>query len=77
MFRRSNSVFLLISVPSSFLSRFCRFFRGDFVPESDDLFFLASPESNFLRFFFFFFDSFPSTVKNNTAVYSHGGSEMF
>jgi len=65
MFLRSNKVFLDASVPSSFPSRFFRFFRGDFDDESRDLFFLISPGSNFCRFFLFFFNSFPAAVKHN------------
>ena len=60
MFLLSNKVFLTsvldISDPS-LLSRFFRFFRGDFVVESDFRF-LSSLESSFFRFFFFF-GSFP------------------
>lgn len=67
MFLLSNRVFFDASVPSSFFSRFFRFFRGDFVDESLDLFFLPSPDSNFCRFFLFFFGgSLPSTVKQLT-----------
>jgi len=68
MFRRSNRVFLVsvldVSDPSSFLSRFLHFFRGDFVVESNFRF-LVWPGSNFRRFFFFF-DSSPSPVSKQT-----------
>jgi len=70
MFRLSNKVFfasvLDVSKPSSFSARFLRFFRGDFVVESDFRF-LLSPGSNFLRFFFFF-ESSPSPAKNSSLI---------